>query len=359
MTFKPPTPFGRKRKPGGRRLPGQSADQDDFPAIRYRVTTPAIIDDVELLKVGRVSAGDYIEISSAGVKFFSDGKEKIFLDNDGDVFIATDVTKPAETYFVLFANNQSYNDESFEAGDLLLGDNSANMANLHWDKSSGRLNFRGGSAARLYLDTQGRLTAGAGGEVILDDAGLSLAAGLETPNKVKFVSGGTAIGELLTNLETAVHTILQLIGRGKDAATHEGRLELVAVTDDGAAHAGAAAVSLALDTALDEALVAAGEFKVAGSLTVNDAGAAAAELRVEGDAASHLLFARASVDCVGVNQPLPNGQASLDVGGAKAMIVPRLTTGQRDALTPAAGMLIFNTSLAAFQGYDGSNWVNL
>lgn len=35
------------------------------------------------------------------------------------------------------------------------------------------------------------------------------------------------------------------------------------------------------------------------------------------------------------------------------------TTTQRDAMTAAAGHVIFNTSLSKFQFYDGSNWLNL
>ena len=35
------------------------------------------------------------------------------------------------------------------------------------------------------------------------------------------------------------------------------------------------------------------------------------------------------------------------------------TTTQRDAMTAAAGHVIFNTTLSKFQFYDGSNWLNL
>ena len=42
-----------------------------------------------------------------------------------------------------------------------------------------------------------------------------------------------------------------------------------------------------------------------------------------------------------------------------ALVVPRLTTTQRNALTAAVGMIIYNTSDSKFQGYAGSTWVNL
>lgn len=42
-----------------------------------------------------------------------------------------------------------------------------------------------------------------------------------------------------------------------------------------------------------------------------------------------------------------------------AFITNRLTTVQRDALTPVNGMIIYNTSLNKFQGYENGSWVNL
>ena len=42
-----------------------------------------------------------------------------------------------------------------------------------------------------------------------------------------------------------------------------------------------------------------------------------------------------------------------------ALTVSRMTTTQRDALTAAVGMIIYNTTDSKFQGYAGSSWVNL
>lgn len=39
--------------------------------------------------------------------------------------------------------------------------------------------------------------------------------------------------------------------------------------------------------------------------------------------------------------------------------VPSLTTAQRDALTAANGMLVYNTSDNKFQGYENGAWANL
>ena len=44
---------------------------------------------------------------------------------------------------------------------------------------------------------------------------------------------------------------------------------------------------------------------------------------------------------------------------AGALTVPRMNTTQRNALTAAVGMIIYNTTDSKFQGYAGSSWVNL
>jgi hypothetical protein len=39
--------------------------------------------------------------------------------------------------------------------------------------------------------------------------------------------------------------------------------------------------------------------------------------------------------------------------------VPSLTTAQRDALTAANGMIVYNSSTNKFQGYENGGWANL
>lgn len=43
----------------------------------------------------------------------------------------------------------------------------------------------------------------------------------------------------------------------------------------------------------------------------------------------------------------------------KALLLSRMTTAQRNALTAVAGMLIFNTDTSSFEGYNGTIWVAL
>lgn len=53
----------------------------------------------------------------------------------------------------------------------------------------------------------------------------------------------------------------------------------------------------------------------------------------------------------------PNANAVLDLQStAKAFIPPRMTTGQRDAIPPAEGMVIWNTDVHGLQTYNGTVW---
>ncbi len=53
--------------------------------------------------------------------------------------------------------------------------------------------------------------------------------------------------------------------------------------------------------------------------------------------------------------------ATLEIsdGAGHYLKVPSLTTTERDNLTPTAGMIIFNSTTTAFEGYNGTSWVTL
>ena len=57
---------------------------------------------------------------------------------------------------------------------------------------------------------------------------------------------------------------------------------------------------------------------------------------------------------------IPNSSAVLDVESTtKGFLPPRMTTAQRDLIaTPAAGLVIYNTSTNTHQGYNGTTWNN-
>lgn len=81
-----------------------------------------------------------------------------------------------------------------------------------------------------------------------------------------------------------------------------------------------------------------------------------------------LLFPTAFLLCtialgqgVGINNPTPHASALLDLTSTgKGLLLPRMTTAQRDAIVaPAASLFIFNTTNARFEYFDGLAWVPL
>ena len=59
---------------------------------------------------------------------------------------------------------------------------------------------------------------------------------------------------------------------------------------------------------------------------------------------------------VGIGTTNPDGSSILDISSdAKGVLMPRVTTSQRDAIVnPAYGLILFNTSTANFNYFDTS-----
>lgn len=61
---------------------------------------------------------------------------------------------------------------------------------------------------------------------------------------------------------------------------------------------------------------------------------------------------------VGTTDQVTNANCGIElVATDRAIRVSNMTTTERDAMTPLAGMIIFNTTVSALQYYDGSAWV--
>tara|TARA_Y100000385_G_C13074018_1_gene630491 strand:+ start:310 stop:2070 length:1761 start_codon:yes stop_codon:yes gene_type:complete len=50
---------------------------------------------------------------------------------------------------------------------------------------------------------------------------------------------------------------------------------------------------------------------------------------------------------------------NVKISGPNEMLLGNMTTAQRDALTPINGMMLYNSTLNKFQGYENGSWVNL
>jgi hypothetical protein len=64
---------------------------------------------------------------------------------------------------------------------------------------------------------------------------------------------------------------------------------------------------------------------------------------------------------IGIGTSSPNASAILDVSSsAKGILIPRMTTSQRAAITsPATGLIVFDTNTNSFWFFGGGAWINL
>ena len=74
-----------------------------------------------------------------------------------------------------------------------------------------------------------------------------------------------------------------------------------------------------------------------------------------------LLYGQLMAQGVGINNPTPHASALLDLTSTdKGLLVPRMTTAQRDGIPlPATSLLVYNTTNARFEFFNGSAWVPL
>lgn len=76
-----------------------------------------------------------------------------------------------------------------------------------------------------------------------------------------------------------------------------------------------------------------------------------------------LTMANLSAQNIAINGTgaLPDGSAMLDITStSKGMLIPRMTTAQRTAIvSPATGLLVYDTSLQTFYYFDGTAWRSL
>ncbi len=70
------------------------------------------------------------------------------------------------------------------------------------------------------------------------------------------------------------------------------------------------------------------------------------------------LYAQVGINTTGNN---PHSSAALDINfTSKGLLIPRMTTAERDAIpSPATSLLIYNTTTGCFEFWDSSNWIAL
>lgn len=124
--------------------------------------------------MGQVAASKgNVYITAGALSLRRNTTKLIELQTDGDLFIGTDTSDPTTTNLAIFTAGQTYNGQAVAAGDMIIGSNDSGKANIFWDQSVGRLNFRGGNSTQAYVDTDGSIMAGAGA-VTINSTGLKI-----------------------------------------------------------------------------------------------------------------------------------------------------------------------------------------
>lgn len=139
-----------------------------------------------------------VYLTSGGVQMRTNTTVHVDLQSDGDVFIGENTAAAATTNIAIFTTAQTYNSESMSAGDFLIGDNSAGKANIFWDKSAGKLQFRGGTTMQCEIGTDGALLAAAGA-LALDSDGIAVevTTSWEQKRGYQFVDSGANLASTL------------------------------------------------------------------------------------------------------------------------------------------------------------------
>lgn len=105
----------------------------------------------------------------------------------------------------------------------------------------------------------------------------------------------------------------------------------------------------------------AGKFttlEATGAVVINDAGGNI-DFRIEGDTDAELFSSDASQDNVGVGVLVPDASAKLEVKSTtKGLLIPRMTTTQRDAISsPANGLQVYNSTRHKHTWRQNSRWM--
>ncbi len=149
--------------------------------------------------ISRLQSGG-IRIGQAGIGVYLDGVLKTSIDDEGNLFVGSNIDGPATTTFSAFVVDQTYNNEAMGGGDLLIGNNSSGVSNIKFDTSAGQLQFRLGQTVTAYMDTDGTMKFLAGtiggwviGATSLTDAAatVGLSSAVTGGNDIRLWAGNT------------------------------------------------------------------------------------------------------------------------------------------------------------------------
>lgn len=187
---------------------------DDFAIL------PVVLSDVEIKAIYDSNAPLVVETGVGEIRLTASGKGQVFGNADG-LFGMTAAGNPAFALLTGAKNATAWGgaSETLADGDAMLGSNNSGKANLLWDESVGRLNFRGGTTTQLYVDTDGSLVGGGGVSFLNSNGFIIDVTTAETEvRSYQFKTGSTS----LSRLSAYTNSTVNFVGGRVDAITGKG-----------------------------------------------------------------------------------------------------------------------------------------
>lgn len=183
-------------------------------AVRLGNLTGLAFTGEQGLYVQGSSSSQYIKATGTGItgqnttdKAYNGASQTYQRDPDGTLRIGSNIGSASTTALVVLSTAQTYASASYGAGDLLIGNPSA--ANLHWDYSVGRINFRQGSTTRAYVDTDGTIKAATGRITLADNELTLLASSTASAPIIAFRNASNALlGSVQAQLIGSTYTLV-------------------------------------------------------------------------------------------------------------------------------------------------------
>lgn len=208
-----------------------TVSQQEVQARELREATKELTEKVGMQgSLKQINAGGVVVGPGLGVSAF-EGVKKSTIETDGDVFFGSDIGVPEGTSFAVFVNEQYYNAELMEEGDILIGNNS--VSNVKFDASEGQLQFRLGTTVNVYMDTDGSIKAGSGNVSIgYDGIVIKNINAVSDPFIIFRDTDDTTLGGIYTNTVGN----LEIVSFGYAANNEERKLVLRSQLDGGSAN---------------------------------------------------------------------------------------------------------------------------
>ena len=263
-----------------------------------------------------------VRIDGAGVHLYNSlDLETIWIKSIGDMFIGSNIAAASTTNFVFLSTDQTYNSEALGAGDLLIGDNSASKANMLWDASAGILYFRGGTTNQAWVNTDGSILAG-GGAVSIDSDGISIATGSASVNNITWYDttlAGVSVGQLGIFAVTGPPAYQRFFHQvaGVSGGADDGFLDIYARTSSNSVVTKLALSSMGQADARGLQLLGTttNYIYVFSDRTEFNLRGIDADLVVQGDTATNLLFLDAGLDAVQIGTTVAGAIADFRATG--------------------------------------------